>query len=53
MPILSLSPSSCSTVCIYGGVPKHEQTKALRAGATVVVATPGRLQDLADQGACR
>ncbi|KAI9597148.1 P-loop containing nucleoside triphosphate hydrolase protein [Syncephalis fuscata] len=39
------------SVCIYGGVPKYEQRKAL-VNADVVVATPGRLQDLLDEGAC-
>ena len=27
--------------------------KALRAGADVVVATPGRLEDLVQEGSCR
>ncbi|RKP25219.1 P-loop containing nucleoside triphosphate hydrolase protein [Syncephalis pseudoplumigaleata] len=39
------------SVCIYGGVPKHEQRRAVQR-ADVVVATPGRLQDLLDEGAC-
>ncbi|MEM8925252.1 MAG: DEAD/DEAH box helicase [Actinomycetota bacterium] len=34
---------------VYGGVAQGPQVKALR-GADVVVATPGRLQDLLDQG---
>ena len=34
----------------YGGVPKGPQVAALRAGAAVVVGTPGRLQDLVDGG---
>eukprot|EP00041_Stephanoeca_diplocostata_P042097 m.10159 g.10159 ORF g.10159 m.10159 type:complete len:562 (+) comp7250_c0_seq1:129-1814(+) len=38
------------TVCVYGGVSKHEQTSALRKGVHVVVATPGRLFDLMEQG---
>ena len=38
-------------VCIYGGVPKHVQRNALQAGAEVVVATPGRLVDLLEEGA--
>ena len=29
------------------------QVKALRAGADVVVATPGRLEDLVQEGSCR
>eukprot|EP01012_Entosiphon_sulcatum_P006491 TRINITY_DN13063_c0_g1_i1.p1 TRINITY_DN13063_c0_g1~~TRINITY_DN13063_c0_g1_i1.p1 ORF type:complete len:763 (+),score=101.07 TRINITY_DN13063_c0_g1_i1:2255-4543(+) len=31
--------------CVYGGVPKGPQTRELRAGVELVVATPGRLQD--------
>lgn len=38
-------------VCIYGGVPKPVQKNELRAGADVVVATPGRLLDLMDENA--
>lgn len=33
-------------MCIYGGVSKGPQLKALRDGVDVVVATPGRLLDL-------
>jgi DEAD/DEAH box helicase len=36
-------------VCIYGGVPKPQQKADLRAGAEVVVATPGRLLDLMEE----
>jgi ATP-dependent RNA helicase RhlE len=32
---------------VYGGVSKHNQVKALRRGAEIVVACPGRLLDLA------
>ena len=35
---------------IFGGVGQMPQVKALRAGADVVVATPGRLLDLMQQG---
>ena len=38
---------------VYGGTPYDKQTKQLRAGADIVVATPGRLQDLLDKGHCR
>ena len=38
------------SVCIYGGVPKGPQKQALRDGAQVVVATPGRLLDLSQEG---
>jgi len=37
--------------CIYGGVPKREQRTALETeGVDMLVATPGRLQDLSDEG---
>ena len=35
---------------IYGGVSQHTQTAALRRGCDIVVATPGRLLDLMNQG---
>jgi ATP-dependent RNA helicase RhlE len=35
---------------IYGGVNQNPQVKALRNGADIVVATPGRLLDLMEQG---
>ena len=34
------------TVSVYGGQPVNIQIKALRAGAQIVVGTPGRLKDL-------
>ncbi len=40
-------------VTVYGGTPYDRQIKRLRAGADIVVATPGRLRDLVDRGACR
>lgn len=39
-------------VCVYGGVPKREQANALRSGVSIVVATPGRLEDLMESGIC-
>merc|ERR1712060_314993 len=36
-----------------GGVPKPPQAKALRAGPQLVVATPGRLMDLMNDGAVK
>ncbi len=39
-----------SSVVIFGGVKQGQQTNALRRGVDVVVATPGRLLDLMDQG---
>ncbi|WP_223164252.1 DEAD/DEAH box helicase [Nocardioides mesophilus] len=38
---------------VYGGSPYDRQIKQLRAGVDIVVATPGRLQDLIDKGHCR
>lgn len=35
---------------IYGGVSQHQQTQTLRRGVDVLIATPGRLLDLAIQG---
>jgi len=35
---------------VYGGVGERPQIQALRAGAEIVIATPGRLQDLMNQG---
>ncbi|MBD3673862.1 MAG: DEAD/DEAH box helicase [Planctomycetaceae bacterium] len=35
---------------VYGGVNQHHQVKALRRGAHIVIATPGRLIDLMNQG---
>ena len=41
-----------STV-IYGGVSQHGQTAALRRGVDIIIATPGRLLDLINQGFIR
>jgi len=35
---------------IYGGVSQHAQTAALQKGVDILIATPGRLKDLMDQG---
>ena len=35
---------------IFGGVPQNSQVNALRNGVDILVATPGRLLDLMDQG---
>lgn len=35
---------------IFGGVPQHSQTLALRNGTDILIATPGRLLDLMQQG---
>uniref|UniRef100_A0A7S1C0E0 RNA helicase n=1 Tax=Corethron hystrix TaxID=216773 RepID=A0A7S1C0E0_9STRA len=39
-----------AVIALYGGVSKHDQIRTLRKGVDVVVATPGRLRDLADGG---
>ncbi|HET6402881.1 MAG TPA: DEAD/DEAH box helicase [Candidatus Kapabacteria bacterium] len=39
-----------SSVVIFGGVKQGAQTSALHRGVDIVVATPGRLLDLMDQG---
>ncbi len=38
------------SVAIYGGVGKFPQIKAIRAGAEIIVACPGRFLDLFNQG---
>ncbi|MFW6227269.1 MAG: DEAD/DEAH box helicase [Bacteroidota bacterium] len=35
---------------VYGGVSQNKQTQALHKGVDILIATPGRLLDLADQG---
>ena len=37
-------------VLVYGGVSQHHQTRALSRGVDIIVATPGRLKDLGQQG---
>lgn len=37
---------------IYGGVGQMPQVRALRSGVDIIVATPGRLVDLINQGYC-
>lgn len=46
-------PVGLTALCVYGGVPKHPQAKTLRAGVNVLVATPGRLEDLMNDNAAR
>ncbi|ETN81372.1 DEAD/DEAH box helicase [Necator americanus] len=38
------------SVCLYGGVARLDQMKVCRSGVEIVIATPGRLADLADEG---
>ncbi|TFV58708.1 DEAD/DEAH box helicase [Mycobacterium sp. PS03-16] len=47
---LTAGDRKLSVVSIYGGRPYEPQIEALRRGADVVVGTPGRLLDLAQQG---
>ncbi|MFL6153279.1 MAG: DEAD/DEAH box helicase [Ornithinibacter sp.] len=37
---------------VFGGVGQNPQVQALRAGVDVLIACPGRLEDLINQGAC-
>ncbi|HET6166298.1 MAG TPA: DEAD/DEAH box helicase [Marmoricola sp.] len=40
------------TRTVFGGVGQNPQVQALRAGVDIVIACPGRLEDLISQGAC-
>jgi ATP-dependent RNA helicase RhlE len=42
--------TAITSAAIYGGVPMDPQERALKGGADVLVATPGRLQDHMRQG---
>ena len=44
------SHSGLRTTVIYGGVAQSRQVNALRRGVDILVATPGRLLDLCNQG---
>jgi superfamily II DNA/RNA helicase len=44
-------PLGIKSMTIFGGVGQNPQVSALRAGVDVVVACPGRLEDLMSQGA--
>ena len=37
-------------VCIYGGVDQKKQIRQLKSGASILIATPGRMFDLLSQG---
>lgn len=43
--------SEIKNTVVYGGVPKHTQTRDLRNGVEIVIATPGRLIDHLELGA--
>jgi len=45
-------PLGITVMTVYGGVAISRQVERLRRGVDVVVATPGRLLDLLDRGAC-
>jgi superfamily II DNA/RNA helicase len=45
------APLGIKSMTIFGGVGQNPQVSALRAGVDVVVACPGRLEDLMSQGA--
>uniref|UniRef100_A0A0K2TZX0 RNA helicase n=1 Tax=Lepeophtheirus salmonis TaxID=72036 RepID=A0A0K2TZX0_LEPSM len=38
------------SLCVYGGVNKYAQRQSLKSGVEILVATPGRLLDLAEEG---
>ncbi|MCW4385471.1 DEAD/DEAH box helicase [Salinibacterium sp. SYSU T00001] len=38
------------TTTIVGGVPQHKQVMSLQRGVDIVIATPGRVEDLIEQG---
>ena len=44
------SATNLRVTTIFGGVPQKRQTDALRNGVDIIVATPGRLEDLMKQG---
>ncbi len=46
------SAARLSTMTIFGGVGQNPQVRALRAGTDIVIACPGRLEDLIGQGHC-
>jgi len=44
--------SKVRSICMYGGAPKYPQIRAVELGCELVVATPGRLSDIAEMGKC-
>jgi superfamily II DNA/RNA helicase len=44
---------SLKMATVYGGTPYDKQIRRLRAGVDIIVATPGRLDDLVKRGSCR
>jgi superfamily II DNA/RNA helicase len=55
--IVALAPYAAAlslrTTAVFGGVSIQRQIDELRRGVEVLVATPGRLNDLIERGACR
>lgn len=49
--ISAMLPYTYKTVTLIGGVPAYRQIKDLQKQPRLIVATPGRLTDLAEQGA--
>ena len=43
------TPAGLEAVCVYGGVAKEDQRRALKS-ASIVIATPGRLNDFINEG---
>lgn len=39
-------------MCLYGGGNRREQVNTVTAGVDIVIATPGRLNDLVAAGKC-
>ncbi|KAL5723827.1 RNA helicase [Ranunculus cassubicifolius] len=42
--------SNISSTCLYGGAPKGPQIRDIEQGVDIVVATPGRLNDILEMG---
>ena len=42
-----------TSVTVFGGVSQQPQVRSLQSGVDVVIACPGRLEDLIQQGVCR
>ncbi|KAH3674562.1 hypothetical protein WICPIJ_009520 [Wickerhamomyces pijperi] len=42
--------SRIRNTCVYGGVPKYQQTRDLARGSEICIATPGRLIDMLEAG---
>jgi ATP-dependent RNA helicase RhlE len=48
-----MSKSNLRSTVVYGGTPQRRQVDAIRRGVDIIVATPGRLLDLCNQGHIR